>query len=74
MTLKELQKTGETSLATAYSWKVEEAKVFWFQGEQETAMHLLKQLNHTFKVSARVVKQLIHPLCKMFSYVIWSFF
>lgn len=56
-TIKELQKTGETALTTVYSWKIEEAKVFWFQKEEETAKRLLRQINQTVKVSLKVVKQ-----------------
>ena len=48
-TLKDI-KTGENNLTSSFSWKIEEAKVFWFQGEQETAMHQLKQINVSLKV------------------------
>lgn len=42
--------TRENSLTSSVSWKIEEAKVFWFQGEQETAMRQLKQINFVLKV------------------------
>jgi hypothetical protein len=43
-------KTGENNLTSSFSWKIEGAKLFWFQGEQETAMHQLKQINVSLKV------------------------
>ena len=43
-------KTGENIVSSSWSWKIEEAKVFWFQGEQETAMRQLKQINFALKV------------------------
>ena len=44
-------KTGGNNERSSFSWKIEEAKVFWFQGEQETAMRQLKQINIALKVS-----------------------
>lgn len=35
---------------SSFSWKIEEAKVFWCQGEQETAMRQLKQIHFNVKV------------------------
>ncbi len=43
-------KAGENIVSSSWSWKIEEAKVFWFQGEQETAMRQLKQINFALKV------------------------
>ncbi|CAB3982970.1 serine- kinase ATM [Paramuricea clavata] len=56
-TLKDI-KTGENNLTSSFSWKIEEAKVFWFQGEQETAMHQLKQINVSLKNDAKSSKLL----------------
>ena len=44
-------KIGGNNVRSSFSWKIEEAKVFWFQGEQETAMRQLKQINIALKVS-----------------------
>ncbi|XP_028397502.1 serine-protein kinase ATM-like [Dendronephthya gigantea] len=46
--LKELR-SCEDFITTSYSWKIEEAKVFWCQGEHETAMFQLKQINKAVK-------------------------
>ena len=37
-------KTG-LALGVSWTWRVEEAKMHWALGDQETAMHLLKLLN-----------------------------
>ena len=50
-TLKNLPKTGDVGLMEDYSCRIEEAKVFWFHGEQEIAMRLLRQINHSIQVS-----------------------
>ena len=48
-TLKGIKMDGN-NVRSSFSWKIEEAKVFWFQGEQETAMRQLKQINFGLKV------------------------
>lgn len=35
---------GGEDLGVAWSWKMEEAKLRWARGEQDTAMYLLKSL------------------------------
>ena len=42
---------GAEDLGVAWSWKMEEAKLRWARGEQDTAMYLLKSLTrHLEKV------------------------
>lgn len=47
-TIKSLEK--DKKISTSNSWNVEEAKVFWSQGEHETAMKKMKQINNSLKV------------------------
>ena len=46
---------GGEDLGVSWSWKMEEAKLRWTKGEQDTAMYLLKALGRQLeKVQNRI--------------------
>ena len=51
---------GGEDLGVTWSWKMEEAKLRWARGEQDTAMYLLKSLGrHLEKVQCNCLRILI---------------